>query len=170
VQASAIRAESKMSNSTIVTVHLAVGIVERDGAVLLVASRYPNHAEPIWNLPGGRSRAGELLPATLRREFDEETGLVVNAGPLCYVAESYDLATATHFVAFAFEAEAAGEPSVDGRDAHVVDAAWVPRRELAQVLTVAVVREPLLRHLADPTQRYFGFADAGITIAFADSS
>jgi len=36
------------------------------------------------------------------------------------------------------------------------------------VLNVRVVREPLLAYLSDPAQQYFGYLDAGITIAFGD--
>jgi ADP-ribose pyrophosphatase YjhB (NUDIX family) len=150
-------------------VHLVTGILERPQGLLLVASRYPNHAQPLWNLPGGRQRPGELLAASLTREFHEETGLDVVVGGLRYVSESYDRATATHFLNMAFSVAADGAPGVSGSDAHVVDWAWVPRAQLAARLSVAVVREPLLAHLADPSQRYFGYADAGITIEFSDS-
>ena len=149
-------------------VHLVTGLLERDGALLLVASRYRNHARPLWNLPGGRQAPGELLEAALRREFLEETSLEVRVGGLRYVAESYDLETGTHFLSVAFDVFSDGIARASGDDAHVVDLAWVPRAELVSRIAVPVIREPLLAHLADPEQRYFGFADAGITIEFAD--
>ena len=149
-------------------VHLVAGILERHGALLLVASRYPNHQSPLWNLPGGRQRPGELLRDALVREFSEETSLAIAVGPLAYVAESYDLATATHFTAFVFVVASAGEATLGRDDAHAVALAWVPQAELAARLTVRVVREPLLRHLRGDGARYYGWPDAGITIAFAD--
>src|SRR5271165_1224855 len=79
-------------------VHLCSGILARAGRILLVASRYPNHATPLWNLPGGRQRPGELLEAALRREFLEETGLSVAVERLLYISESYDRATGAHFL------------------------------------------------------------------------
>jgi len=161
-------------------VHLAMGLLERDGRLLLVASRYPNHPQPLWILPGGRQRDGELLVQTVRREFREETGLAVEVGSVRYVSESYDRNTNVHFLSIAFDVRAAtvapgepgegaaSEPFVPAGDAHVVALAWVPVAEIGSTVTVRVVREPLLTHLADPSRRYFGFDDAGITIAFAD--
>ena len=95
-------------------------------------------------------------------------GLDARVTGLAYVAESFDPATATQFTAFCFTIEAAGEPRVPPGDAHVRACRWVARADLAVALAVRVVREPLLAYLADPAQRYFGYLDAGITIAFAD--
>ena len=102
------------------------------------------------------------------RELREETGLAVQVGRLAYVAESFDHVTGTHVTAFCFAIEADGEPVVPTGDAHVRDCRFVPYDELADLLAVRVIREPLLGHLADRTQRYFGYLDAQITIAFAD--
>jgi ADP-ribose pyrophosphatase YjhB (NUDIX family) len=152
------------------TIHLAHGILERNGCILLAASRYPNQPEALWNLPGGRQRSGELLDETLKREFCEETSLVASVRRLRYVSESYDGATGDHFVSMVFDVVADGEARLSGVDAHVVDLAWVPRDELAARLTVAVVRQPLVEHFADECRRYFAFPEAGITIRFSDFS
>lgn len=150
-------------------IHLCTGILERAERILLVASRYPNLAGPLWNLPGGRQESPETVAAAVVREFAEETTLDVRVTKLAYVAESFDAATATQFTNFAFHVEGdRGEPRVPDEDAHAVACAWIARSELAQRLTVAVVREPLMAYLADPRNQYFGYADAGITIEFAD--
>lgn len=140
--------------------------MRRDDRVLLVASRYPNHANALWNLPGGRQEAGELLAQTAIRELREETGLSGTIRDLCYVSESYD--GQTHFINTAFAVDADGEPErphIEGD--HVVEAAWVPVASLAQRIAVPVVREPLLAFL-EREQRYAGYAEAGITIEFPD--
>ncbi len=151
-------------------IHIVTGLLERRGAILLVASKYPNHARPLWNLPGGRQRPGELFDRTLRREFREEVGLDVAVGGLRYVAESYEPGTGTHFLCSAFDVTAAGDPRLDPRDAHVVAYDWVSYADLEGRLEIAVVREPLLTNIADRERRYFGFEDAGIAIEFADPS
>lgn len=155
------------ARSVFARVHLCTGLLERDGNILLVANAYPNHAELLWNLPGGRQEGHETCAMAAVRELREETSLEARVTGLAYVAESFDTATGTQFTAFCFTVEASGEPRVPPGDAHVRDCRWVPRAELASLLAVRVVREPLLRHLADPTQRYFGYLEAGITIAFA---
>ena len=79
----------------------------------MVASQYPNHEQPLWNLPGGRQQPRELLAQTVVREIFEETGLRVEAGEVAYVSESYD--GDTHFLNVAFRVDVlGGESSFDG--------------------------------------------------------
>jgi 8-oxo-dGTP diphosphatase len=64
---------------------VGVGAVIVDqGQVVLVKRKY----EPLagqWSLPGGRLELGETLEAGLAREMVEETGLVVEVGPVVEV-------------------------------------------------------------------------------------
>ncbi len=149
-------------------IHLCTGLLERDGRILLVANAYPNQRDLLWNLPGGRQEPGETCATAVVRELREETTLDARVRGLAYVAESFDPATQTQFTAFCFTIDADGEPVLPPADAHVRDVRWVARAELPGLLAVRVVREPLIAHLADPAQRYFGYLDAGITIAFGD--
>ena len=55
--------------------------------VVLVKRRF----EPLageWSLPGGKVEPGETLEAATAREIVEETGLVVEVGPLVEVLRS----------------------------------------------------------------------------------
>jgi ADP-ribose pyrophosphatase YjhB (NUDIX family) len=150
-------------------VHLATGLAERGGRVLLVASHYASHAEPLWNLPGGRQRPGELLSETAIREIREETGLRARIVELAYVSESYD--GDTHYLSAAFRVEVEGELRIPVDDDHVTDAAWVPIGDLASRIAVAVVREPLVAYLRGMLpQRYVGYEQAGVTIRWPTDS
>jgi ADP-ribose pyrophosphatase YjhB (NUDIX family) len=149
-------------------IHLCTGILERDGRILLVASRYRNHPQPLWNLPGGRQEPYELLEDALRREFDEEVSLPIAIERIAYVAESFDRSAETHFTNVAFVVRSSGEPQLRSGDIHAVDFAWVPRDEIAQRLIAPVVRIPLTGYLGGIDRTYYGFADAGITIQFND--
>ncbi|MDP9017559.1 MAG: NUDIX hydrolase [Candidatus Eremiobacteraeota bacterium] len=147
-------------------IHLCTGVLKCRESILLVASRYKNHPEPLWNLPGGRQEAGELLPQTLQREFLEETGLSIEVGALLYVSESYD--GTQQFTNTTFSVTALGEPKASSGDAHVVAVEWVAISDVASRVSAKVVREPLESHLSGSQRRYFGYADAEISIVFAD--
>jgi ADP-ribose pyrophosphatase YjhB (NUDIX family) len=149
-------------------IHVCNGVLERDGRILLVANAYPNHTELLWGLPGGRQEDRETCAMAVVREFREEVSLDARVTGFAYVAESFDEATKKQYTAFCFRIEADGEAIAGPNDERVRDCRWVPREELASVIAVRVVREPLLAYLADPAQRYFGYLDAGITIAFGD--
>jgi ADP-ribose pyrophosphatase YjhB (NUDIX family) len=164
---------------------LATGLLVRDGRVLLVASRYPNHPEPLWNLPGGRQIPGELLTETVEREFLEETGLPVRVDELAYASESYDgethflnvtfvvmLRQAQHDSEFlSFDTGAARPAQDDTNGDHVVDVAWVPVEQVERRVAVRVVREPLLAYLrGELTRRYAGSHEAGVTIEWPPDS
>jgi ADP-ribose pyrophosphatase YjhB (NUDIX family) len=153
-------------------IHLATGLAIQNGRILLVASRYSNHEQPLWNLPGGRQLPGELLSATAAREFLEETGLHVEVKELAYISESYD--GAQHFLNATFKVTLRSpfETVADkGDNDHIVGAEWVPIDDVERRIAVAVVREPLLAYLrGELGQRYAGYQDAGVTIEWPDHS
>jgi 8-oxo-dGTP diphosphatase len=149
--------------------HVAAGILVRDGCVLLVASRYAGRSEPLWHPPGGRQRPGELLHDTAIREVREETGLDVEIEELAYVAESYDGPTHVLYVAFRMHAE--GEPRVPAVGDHITAAQFVPIGELEQRISARVVREPLLAYLhGNLPERYRAFPVSDISLSLNDES
>ncbi|HLI66797.1 MAG TPA: NUDIX domain-containing protein [Caulobacteraceae bacterium] len=66
----------------------AYGLLERDGRLALVYVTLDDRP-PFYDLPGGGIDPGEDEEAALRREFGEETGLVVRAGRRVAAAEQY---------------------------------------------------------------------------------
>ena len=64
------------------------GLLVREGTLLLAAHRglLPGGAT-FWSPPGGGWAFGESLREGLRREFEEETGLAVQAGRLLHLHE-----------------------------------------------------------------------------------
>jgi ADP-ribose pyrophosphatase YjhB (NUDIX family) len=166
-------------------IHLATGIAIREEHLLMVASRYPNQPQPLWNLPGGRQQQGELLEETVVREFLEETSLHVSVRELAYVSESYD--GDRHFLNATFLVDLVdgvatssfdrlrmtqGEPTAThGGGDHVVGVEWVALGDVRERVAVAVVREPLVAFLEGRLERrYAGYLEAGITIEWPDDS
>jgi 8-oxo-dGTP diphosphatase len=62
------------------------GVIVHDGRVVLVKRRF----EPLagqWSIPGGAVETGETLEACVVREMGEETGFVVEVGPVVEVLD-----------------------------------------------------------------------------------
>jgi 8-oxo-dGTP diphosphatase len=164
---------------------LATGIALKDGRLLMVASRYPNQPNSLWNLPGGRQQFGELLAETVVREVYEETGLHAQAREVAYISESYDgerhFLNVTFVLSFDTESFETRAPQDDIpaapaqhdaiREDHVERVEWVPVDEVERRIAVAVVREPLVAYLRGSlARRYAGFHEAGITIEWPENS
>jgi mutator protein MutT len=108
-------------------------VIVDEGKVLLIRRKY----EPLkghWSLPGGMVEIGETLEAALTREMQEETGLVVDVGP---VIEVFDRITRDeerrvryHFVLIDYLCWVSGGTLLAGSD---VDAAiWVDPATLSE--------------------------------------
>lgn len=56
---------------------VVAGLLRRDGQVLLCHRRHDRrHYPDVWDLPGGRVEPGESLVDALRRELEEELGII----------------------------------------------------------------------------------------------
>ena len=58
------------------------GIVHDEGHRLLLIRRANDPGRGLWSLPGGRVETGETDQQAVVREMHEETGLLVEPGPL----------------------------------------------------------------------------------------
>jgi 8-oxo-dGTP diphosphatase len=109
------------------------GVIVHDGRVVLVKRRF----EPLagqWSIPGGAVEAGEALEACVVREMNEETGFVVEVGP---VVEVLDRITRDdegrvlyHFVLIDYLCRPVGGELQAGSD--VAEAVLAESSELAQ--------------------------------------
>ena len=132
---------------------IGVGAVVFDaqGRVLLIRRDQPP-ARGLWSLPGGRQESGETLRECCQREILEETGLLIEPGPVVALAERR--IEGFHYVIVDFLAEArlsgASEP-IPASD--VSDARWV---EFA-----ALEGFPLVEGLREVIRAARGCRDAG---------
>lgn len=70
--------------------HIAIGIVERRGRILIARRRSDAMLGGLWEFPGGKCEPGEAPRDTVAREVLEETGLHVEVGShLCTVRHTY---------------------------------------------------------------------------------
>jgi len=94
--------------------------------VLLIERGKPP-AAGLWSVPGGRLEGAETLAQGVAREVREETGLVVEVGPLACVVER--MGDDYHFVILDYLARVIGGQLAAASDAR--DARFVSSDELA---------------------------------------
>ncbi len=72
---------------------IAVGILEKDGKILIAKRRENQMLGGLWEFPGGKVESGESLEECLVREFSEEVELSISIiGKVCEVDHAF-----THF-------------------------------------------------------------------------
>ena len=111
---------------------VGVGAVIFDGEHVLLVKRGHAPLEGEWSLPGGVVELGETLEAAVAREVLEETGLVVEVGPLVEVLDRVQHASdgrvEYHYVLIDYLCRPSGGGLASASDADAVE--WVRLADL----------------------------------------
>jgi 8-oxo-dGTP diphosphatase len=125
-------------------VHVAVGVViDGEGRILVAQRPLHLHQGGLWEFPGGKVEAGELVTDALRRELDEELAIdVLDAEPLLEVEHDYGDKSVLLDVwkVTAFRGEPQGREGQPWR--------WVERAQL-QSLAFPAANVPIIEALID---------------------
>jgi 8-oxo-dGTP diphosphatase len=117
-----------------------------DGERVLLVRRAREPLLNVWTLPGGAVEVGETLQAALTRELREETGVVVEVGPVVEVLDQIRMdpegRVQYHYVLVDFLCRRTGGQLAPGSDA--ADARWVEVGEL-EALSVPPSTERVIR-------------------------
>lgn len=133
------------------TVIVAAGIVIEAGRVLVSRRKSGTHLAGLWEFPGGKVEAGEDPRAALRRELEEELGILTRVGEIADVTfHRYDDADKSVLLLFFEATREEGSPEPSAVD--VAEVAWFDRESLdpsafppADVPVLAKVRARLAR-------------------------
>jgi 8-oxo-dGTP diphosphatase len=130
-QNGASRQHMRHTSDGIAIDHVAIGILRRDGCILLVQQRVPGDSRLYWVLPGGLVEPGELVADALVREVREEAGVQVSTiAELACISQIDRPAELAQTLVFVFEVEQwHGEPASDDPDGEVLHAELVPAAE-----------------------------------------
>lgn len=136
------------------TVIVAAGVLIEEGKVLLSRRKKGTHLAGLWEFPGGKAEPGEDPRAALRRELEEELGIIAAVGEIADVTfHTYADADKSVLLLFFFAAREAGSP--EPRAIDVAEVTWADRAMLdeltfppADVAVVAKLRALLVSALS----------------------
>ena len=72
-------------------IHVAVAVItDKDGKILIAKRHDDAYQGGLWEFPGGKIEAGELVETALKRELAEELGIeLLNCEPLLEIRHDY---------------------------------------------------------------------------------
>lgn len=124
---------------------VAAFVFDADQRVLVIERANPPN-QGRWSLPGGKLEPRETLVHAVAREVAEETGLIVEVGPLACVVER--IGDDFHYVILDYLARPVGGALAPGSDARA--ARFVTTDELAALSHTDGLLEALARARATP--------------------
>ncbi|MBB6610020.1 NUDIX hydrolase [Pontibacter sp. Tf4] len=114
------------------------GICIQDEKLLLVRHQATIRNRDFWAPPGGGLQFGESLADCLKREFLEETGLIVEVGRFLFVNEF--MQAPLHAIEFFFEVKATGGELITGHDPEatpemqlIEEVAWKTKHQVREI-------------------------------------
>lgn len=133
-----------------------VSVIVRDGGQVLMVQQPTATDASYWFLPGGRVHNGEFLHDALRREVEEETGLLLgDTLTLAYITHA--IGADTTLLALVFEADAyRGRIRLGDPDGLVREATFIPVMEAVHRLADCpddYMRDPLRDYLRGHSQQ-----------------
>jgi len=134
------------TQSPVREIHVAVGVIVREGRVLI--ARRPDHVHQggLLEFPGGKVEPGETVQQALVREIAEETGLRLSETSLKpVIGIRHDYGDKRVFLDVWRTSEASGEP--EGREGQPVD--WLEPDQLRDQ-DFPVANRPVIRALRLP--------------------
>ncbi|MGW3073900.1 NUDIX hydrolase [Kitasatospora sp. NPDC001132] len=138
-----------VSKTPVPRVQLVIGIVRRGNEILLVRENLGADGEILWSLPGGGVEDGELMHEALRRELQEETGLLVGDPVRTAFLMHIDSQQYPSALAAAFEIDE-WSGNVAPEDEDIKQAAFFPLPDALKLLgelDSATQREPIVGYL-----------------------
>lgn len=127
--ARSVRASDSERGGPMKTVHVAAGIIQRDGGEVLAIQRGYGDMDGLWEFPGGKVENGETPAQACERELLEELQVRVTGLQDFYTLEydypSFHLSMNCFFCRLA---EGEGEPQRSDRQREL---RWVPKQSLA---------------------------------------
>ncbi len=106
----------------------ARAIIVKDNKVLI-----SRDAQDInrWDIVGGRLRVGETVLECLKRETQEELGVVIEIGPLVYTEQFVQTRTGDMHLLLAFQARLENpETSFNFFDGEIAEVKWITKEQL----------------------------------------
>ena len=130
------------------------------GRVLLVGNDWQGHGRVRYTLPGGVVERGESTLDALGREVREETGLeVTSIKHLAYAVHVEDRRRNDRAVSFAFVAAYEGLLNPKDPDGFIVEARFFPVEEVATIVPIPPLRDPLVNYLRERVPgKFYAFA------------
>jgi 8-oxo-dGTP diphosphatase len=129
---------------------VVAGLLRRDQRILLCHRRADrSHYPDVWDLPGGRVEPGEALVETLRRELEEELGIVARPSQTTPWATLINDTLQLHIFVVDDWAEEPANVALDEHD----EIRWISRDELGELILADNAYVDLFdRALASPDQ------------------